>query len=68
MEPLIPSPTQPPSEPPQEVIDLLNAQETGYIGHQRPQIKHIKEEPLSYNREHEAKLAEGDFTNIDSGF
>jgi hypothetical protein len=57
------------NEPPKEVIDLLNAEETGHIGFRRPLIKHIKnKEPLSYFREHEAKLADGDFTDIDNGF
>jgi hypothetical protein len=54
-------------DPPQDVIDLLNAKETGEVGHQRPQIQHGEEEPLSYYTEHQAALGEGDFTNLDNG-
>lgn len=56
------------SEPPQDVIDLLNASETGAVGYQRPQVKRTTEEPLSYRTEREAMLDAGDFNNLDNGF
>jgi hypothetical protein len=57
-----------PSEPPEEVIELLNAVDKGLIGIDKPKIVHREEEPLSYRTEHEAKLADGDFLVIDNGF
>lgn len=55
------------TEPPKDVIDLLNARETGAVGYTRPQVIHKEEEPLSYRTEREAALAEGDFNNLDNG-
>lgn len=40
----------------------------GEIGRRRPLVQHIKEEPLSYDRELEAALDAGDYTVIDDGF
>ena len=36
-----------PTEPPQEVIDLLNMVDGGYIGYKKPQVHRVSEEGLT---------------------
>lgn len=60
--------TQIPFEPSQEAIDLLNARDAGVIGYERPRVKRVREEGMTYTTEHEALPDAGDWTRVDNGF
>lgn len=51
-------------EPSQEDLAWY-IEQSGYVGFHKPMIEHAKEEPLSYEFEHEAKCAEGDYLPMD---
>lgn len=64
-------PNPPFNEPPEEVIELLNEVDKGYIGHapiNKRIAAHVIDEGLSYPSEEEAKQDAGDYSPVDNGF
>lgn len=51
-------------EPSREDWDWYT-ERSSYIGFHKPSVEHVKDEPLSYTSEHEARCAEGDYMLMD---